>query len=400
MNDIINNKEIRSKAWAIFKGKFWHIIGAFCLIVLVQIAFSVINTFIAEESFILSFLMTLINIYVLAALTIGLFKILFDLDDGKEFNIGNLFMYFTKIRECIIPAIIEFVLGAAFVLALIVLVMIFLVGDIYSLKYAYPYVSENMLYSVLASMAPKIVLFIFILGIIFSFLNVIPLCSYAITANGDKRILKDLFSNSFKIGFKNIKYYILMCLFFFAIAVVMLFLYIFIMMMVSVLFMTSLWPVGILFILVMFICAFLIFIWGEISNALLCKKFVEKEIEFRYEQFNNFNGYYTNTNTREGSKNKDDIIDVSQGVQDTNKNYESSNDSMGNKNQSYDTDIGNAEGSFNSNVNVDNKSDFVSVDTWVKGEESGKDDNKLDLSSEQGEIDIEQLKRLKDKNNE
>lgn len=400
MNDFINNKEIRSKAWAIFKNKFWHIIGAFLLVVLVQIAFSVINTFIAEESLILSFLITLINIYVLAALTIGIFKILFDLDEGKEFNIGNLFIYFTRVKECIIPAIIEFVLGVAFILALIVLSMIFLVGDMYSLMYAYPYVSKNMLYSVLASMTPKLVLFIFILGIIFSFLNVIPLCSYAITAKGDKRILKALFSNSFKIGFKNIKNYILMCLFFFAISVAMLFLYIFVIMMVSVLAMTSLWPVGILFILVMFICAFLIFIWSEISNALLCKKFIEKEIEFRYEQFNNFNGYYTNTTSAEGYKNKDDIIDVSQGVHDTNKNYESSNNSMGNINQSNSSDIGSTEDRFNSNIDVDNKSDFVSVDTWVKGEESDKDKNKIDLSSEQGEIDIEQLKRLKDKNNE
>lgn len=397
MNEI-NNNEIRSKAWTIFKGKFWNIIGAFLLIVLVQIAFSVINTFIAEESLIVSFLITLINIYVLAALTIGLFKILFDLDDGKEFNIGNLFIYFTRVKECIIPAIIEFVLGAAFILALIVLFMIFLVGDMYSLKYAYPYVSENMLYSVLASMAPKLVLFIFILGIIFSFLNVIPLCSYAIAAKGDKRILKDLFSNSFKIGFKNIKYYILMCLFFLAIAVVMFFLYIFIMMMVSVLAMTSLWPVGILFILVMFICAFLIFIWGEISNALLCKKFVEKEIEFRYEQFNNyFNGYDTNVCPGEYSKDKENIIDVSQGVQDTNKNYESSNNSMDNENQSHGTDMGSADGSFNSDIDVDNKSDFVSVDTWVKGDGRDKDDNKLDLSSEQGELDIEELKRMRNK---
>lgn len=400
MNNFINRAVIRDRAMELLKGKFWYIIGSFFLVYLVQVAFSVLGGFIADESFILSIAISIINLYVSAAFTIGLFRLIFELDDGKEFNITNLFLYFTRFKECLIPALIELIFVLVCVILYVIFAMIFLVGDMYSLMYAYPYVSKNMLYSVLASMTPKLVLFIFILGIIFSFLNVIPLCSYAITAKGDKRILKALFSNSFKIGFKNIKNYIFMCLFFFAIAVVMFFLYIFIMMMSSVLFMTSLWTVGVLFILVMFICAFLIFIWGEISNALLCKKFVEREIEFRYEQFNNFKGYYTNTNTREGSKDKDDIIDVSQGVQDTNKNYESSNNSMGNVNQSNISDIDSAKDRFNSNIDVDNKSDFVSVDTWVKGEESGKDDNKLDLSSEQGEIDIEQLKRLKDKNNE
>ncbi len=399
MNNFINRAVIRDRAMELLKGKFWYIIGSFFLVYLVQVAFSVLGGFIADESFILSIAISIINLYVSAAFTIGLFRLIFELDDGKEFNITNLFLYFTRFKECLIPALIELIFVLVCVILYVIFAMIFLAGDIYSLMYAYPYVSDNMLYSVLASMMPKMFLFIIVLGIIFSFLNVIPLSGYAICAKGDKRLLNNLFSNAFKIGLNNIKDYILMLLFYFVLALGIIILY-FIFSMILGFIASILWPVGIILFLALFFGAFVFFVWSEMSFALLCKKFIEKEIEFRYEQFNNFNGYYTNTTSAEGYKNKDDIIDVSQGVQDTNNNYESSNNSMGNINQSNSSDIGSTEDRFKSNIDVDNKSDFVSVDTWVKGEESDKDNNKIDLSSEQGEIDIEQLKRLKDKNNE
>ena len=357
MNNFINRAVIRDKAMELLKGKFWYIVGSFFLVYLVQIAFSVIGGFIADESFILSIVISIINLYVSAAFTIGLFRLIFDLDDGKEFNVTNLFSYFTRFKECLIPALIELIFALVCVILYVVFAMIFLSGDIYSLMYAYPYVSDNMLYNVLASMMPKMFLFIIILGIIFSFLNVIPLSGYAISAKGDNRLLSNLFSNSFKIGLSNIKDYILMLLFYFVLALGLIILY-FIFAMIIGFIASILWPIGIVLFLVLFFGVFVFFVWSEMSFALLCKKFIEKEIYLKYEQY----GRYSDNNFNYGNQ-------YNNYTNDTKVYSENNQDSI-----YYET---------NNDVNKTTEDNIVDVDK----------NNNIDTSLEKGEFDIEALKK-------
>ena len=359
MDNFINRAVIRDRAKELLKGKFWYIIGSFFLVYLVQLAFSVIGGFIADESFILSIVISVINLYVSAAFTIGLFRLIFELDDGKEFNITNLFSYFTRFKECLIPALIELIFVLACVILYVIFAMIFLAGDIYSLMYAYPYVSDNMLYNVLASMMPKMFLFIIVLGIIFSFLNVVPLSGYGIAAKDDKRLLNNLFSNSFKIGLSNIKDYILMLLFYFVLGLGLVILY-FIFYMIVGFIAYMLWPVGIILILALFFGAFVFFVWSEMSFALLCKKFIEKEIYLKYEQY----GSYSNNNFNYGNQ-------YNNYTNDTNVYNENNQDSV-----HYETNVAENKTTEDNIVDVD-KNNNIDIDT----------------SLEKGEFDIEALKR-------
>ena len=357
MNNFINRAVIRDRAKELLKGKFWYIIGSFFLVYLVQVAFSVLGGFIADESFILSIAISIINLYVSAAFTIGLFRLIFELDDGKEFNITNLFLYFTRFKECLIPALIELIFVLVCVILYVIFAMIFLAGDIYSLMYAYPYVSDNMLYSVLASMMPKMFLFTIILGIIFSFLNVIPLSGYAISAKGDNRLLNNLFSNSFKIGLNNIKDYIFMLLYFFALGIVFFILYLIFYMIIGFI-AFILWPLGLILILALLFGAFVFFVWSEMSFALLCKKFIEKEIYLKYEQY----GSYSNNNFNYGNQ-------YNNYTNDTNVYNENNKDSI-----YYET---------NNDGNKTTEDNIVDVDK----------NNNIDTSLEKGEFDIEALKK-------
>lgn len=284
---------------------------------------------------------------------------IFDLDDGREFDITNIFLYFKRFNECMIPAIINLILAVIVIILSVIFAVIFLAGDFYSLMYAYPYVSDNMLYSVIATMIPKMLFFMVILGILFSFANVIPLTSYAIIAKGDKRVLKNLFSNSFNMGLKNIKDYILMCLFYIALSFVILILYfifsIFIGFIASIL-----WPVGIVLFLAEFFGIYVFIIWVSMSCSLLCKKIVEKEIYLKYEQY----GSYSNNNFNYGNQ-------YNNYTNDTNVYNENNQDSV-----HYETNVAENKTTEDNIVDVD-KNNNIDIDT----------------SLEKGEFDIEALKR-------
>lgn len=211
---MINLKEIKSRAAELLKKNFWRLLGCVLLVSLVSMAISYIGTNIFSEAPLVQILVYLINLYVSTALGIGLYKILFKIDEEKDFSITDLFSFLPSIKECLLVYLLQLLLVIIIMAISLFLGMIFFTSDFVNIYNSYPFISNNMMVNIVLSILPKILLFILVIAGVSLVCDIFPALSMGIVAKEDEALKKNLFSNTFSIGFKNIKNYVLLNLWF------------------------------------------------------------------------------------------------------------------------------------------------------------------------------------------
>lgn len=211
---MINLKEIKSRAAELLKKNFWRLLGCVLLVSLVSMAISYIGTNIFSEAPLVQILVYLINLYVSTALGIGLYKILFKIDEEKDFSITDLFSFLPSIKECLLVYLLQLLLVIIIMAISFFLGMIFFTSDFVNIYNSYPFISNNMMVNIVLSILPKILLFILVIAGVSLVCDIFPALSMGIVAKEDEALKKNLFSNTFSIGFKNIKNYVLLNLWF------------------------------------------------------------------------------------------------------------------------------------------------------------------------------------------
>ena len=211
---MINLKEIKSRAAELLKKNFWRLLGCVLLVSLVSMAISYIGTNIFSEAALVQILVYLINLYVSTALGIGLYKILFKIDEEKDFSITDLFSFLPSIKECLLVYLLQLLLVIIIMAISLFLGMIFFTSDFVNIYNSYPFISNNMMVNIVLSILPKILLFILVIAGVSLVCDIFPALSMGIVAKEDEALKKNLFSNTFSIGFKNIKNYVLLNLWF------------------------------------------------------------------------------------------------------------------------------------------------------------------------------------------
>ncbi|MCR2032047.1 hypothetical protein [Anaerofustis stercorihominis] len=211
---MINLKEIKSRAAELLKKNFWRLLGCVLLVSLVSMAISYIGTNIFSEAPLVQILVYLINLYVSTALGIGLYKILFKIDEERDFSITDLFSFLPSIKECLLVYLLQLLLVIIIMAISFFLGMIFFTSDFVNIYNSYPFISNNMMVNIVLSILPKILLFILVIAGVSLVCDIFPALSMGIVAKEDEALKKNLFSNTFSIGFKNIKNYVLLNLWF------------------------------------------------------------------------------------------------------------------------------------------------------------------------------------------
>ena len=211
---MINLKEIKSRAAELLKKNFWRLLGCVLLVSLVSMAISYIGTNIFSEAPLVQILVYLINLYVSTALGIGLYKILFKIDEEKDFSITDLFSFLPSIKECLLVYLLQLLLVIIIMAISFFLGMLFFTSDFVNIYNSYPFISNNMMVNIVLSILPKILLFILVIAGVSLVCDIFPALSMGIVAKEDEGLKKNLFSNTFSIGFKNIKNYVLLNLWF------------------------------------------------------------------------------------------------------------------------------------------------------------------------------------------
>jgi len=211
---MINLKEIGNRAFNIYNKYFWRFIGYFMLVSLISIAFSYIRTNLTGELWILNIIVFFASLYVLTAIRIGLYKVSYKADDGEDFGISDLFSFMNKGKECLIVYAVELIVTISLWVILAVLGVILFSGNFASIFSSYPYISNSMMVNIMLSAAPKILLFVIIVLIVSLFLNMFPAMAGGIAAKNNERLSNNLFANTFSVGMKYIKYYVILNLWF------------------------------------------------------------------------------------------------------------------------------------------------------------------------------------------
>ncbi|WP_294464868.1 hypothetical protein [uncultured Anaerofustis sp.] len=211
---MIDLKEIRSRAVELLKKNLWKLLGCVLLVSLVSMAISYIGTNIFSEAPMVQILIYLINLYVSTALGIGLYKILFKIDEEKAFSITDLFSFLPNIKECLLVYLLQLLFAVIIIIIAVVLGMAFFTNDFINIYNSYPFISDNMMANIILSILPKILFFVLIVAGVSLVCDIFPALSMGIVAKENEGLKKHLFSNTFSIGFKNIKSYVLLNLWF------------------------------------------------------------------------------------------------------------------------------------------------------------------------------------------
>lgn len=211
---MISLKEIKSRAAELLKKNLWRLLGCVLLVSLVSMAISYIGTNIFSEAPLMQILIYLINLYVSTALGIGLYKILFKIDDEKDFSVTDLFSFLPNVKECVLVYLLQLLLIIIIIAISVLLGMIFFTSDFVNIYNSYPFISRNMMANIILSIFPKILFYVLIVSGVSLVCDIFPALSMGIVAKEDEGLKKNLFSNTFSIGFKNIKNYVLLNLWF------------------------------------------------------------------------------------------------------------------------------------------------------------------------------------------
>lgn len=282
---MVKLKSVNTRTFELLKKHFWKMLGYVLLVSLISISINYINAFVFE-SFAVSILGYLIELYISTVMGIGLYKIMIKADDEEDFGVNDLFSFVPRFKECLIAYGIQLMFAFFITLLFSVFGVILFMGDLGNLYGAYPFISNNFMASMILSLIPKLLFFIIFTMIITIICEIFPVMAMFLAAKEDKMFSKNLFTNTFSLGVKFIKPYLLLNLIYLGICILMIIPF-FILLVIGIGAETLFGAFLTLFITVAFICAFIFLsVYFSLAIVVLLNKSLNIEIAKREELFN------------------------------------------------------------------------------------------------------------------
>ena len=158
-----------------------------------------------------------VTIYISTVLTLGLYKIFIKSDEEEEYSVSDLFSFLKKPKECFRVWLFQMIYGVSVFLIFFILFFILCGSSFISLYNigTYSYYNNAYLNSVMMSTISKMILTIIITMLFSAAFGIFPTTACALAGKDNDFLNENFTANVFSWGFKNMKYYIGLCLIFF-----------------------------------------------------------------------------------------------------------------------------------------------------------------------------------------